>query len=128
MPVNKEMFNEDRKLKKFYKRMMSDIKSFGDEESKGGGSDQESHLLKSILEVEDIKEEADQIKFQNLSVDDRLKILAEKVKAHEMIRKSLSTEILWGKLSFIKVSTEILYCIIKCGYKLFKSNDITQLC
>ena len=39
MPVNKEMFNEDRKLKKFYKRMMSDIKSFGDEESKGGAKD-----------------------------------------------------------------------------------------
>ena len=27
-----------------------------------------------------------------------------------------------------KVSGEILYCIIKCGYREFKSNDITQLC
>jgi len=40
----------------------------------------------------------------------------------------LSTFILGTVLSLFNVSGEILYCIIKCGYRLFKSKDTTHLC
>ena len=42
--------------------------------------------------------------------------------------RSLSTFIPSIVLKDFSVSGLILYCIIKCGYKLFKSKDITHLC
>ena len=45
-----------------------------------------------------------------------------------LLSNIFSTEMFLTFLSATKVSGEILYCIIKCGYSEFKSKDMTHLC